>query len=137
MWQRGLCLTVEITIWLSVNYLYVQLLIMIILSDWIHWLSWTSMSATPCTCVSCLQSRDATSFLAPATVGMKCSVTVTLACLLTSLRKQRKRRHGRETLMQHTQYNRNQYERVIRSSELNCVMIWTECRSLLFSLIIL
>lgn len=28
-----ICLTVEITIWLSVNYLYVQLLIMLILSE--------------------------------------------------------------------------------------------------------
>lgn len=45
----------------------------------------TTMSATPCTCVSCLQSRDATSFLGPGWVGMKCSVSVTVEWAPTSL----------------------------------------------------
>lgn len=45
----------------------------------------TTISATPCTCVSCLQSRDATSFLGPGWVGMKCSVSVTVEWAPTSL----------------------------------------------------
>lgn len=48
------------------------------------------MSATPCTCVSCLQSSDATSFLGPGWVGMKCSVRVTVARPPTSLRGQKR-----------------------------------------------
>lgn len=52
----------------------------------------TTMSATPCTCVSCLQSRDATSFLGPGCVGMKCSVNVTVEWPPTSLRGKKRSR---------------------------------------------
>lgn len=47
----------------------------------------TFMSATPCTWVSCLQSRDATSFLGPGWEGMKCSVSVTVEWPPTSLKE--------------------------------------------------
>lgn len=50
--------------------------------------SLTSMLATPWTCVSCLQSREATSFLDPGRVGTKCSVRVTEERLATSLREE-------------------------------------------------
>lgn len=59
-------------------------------------ISSTVMLASPCTCVSCLQSRDATSFLAPGWVGTKCSVSVTVERAPTSLVGKRGWKHEHE-----------------------------------------